>query len=135
MRKSVVPSKCFRNKNESQLDFLPYVSHGPVFWLQVPVLCTGEVRKLFLPQHSVMVGARFAHGGYRNMWWQAGCTAEAPVFPSWHDRCLCNAFCSQSQPHLGNVDLELKKQKKDILNSTVLFHVLIHCFYFIYLKK
>lgn len=42
---------------------------------------------------------------------QAGSTAEAPVFPSWHDRCLCNAFCSPSQPHLGNVELELKKKK------------------------
>lgn len=60
VRKSVISSKCFRNQNESQLDLLPYayVSHGAVLWLQAPALRMGEVRQLFLPQHSVMVGSQ-----------------------------------------------------------------------------
>ena len=78
----------------------------------------GEMRQLCVRQHSVMLGARFAHGRYRNTWWQAGPKAGAPGFPPW---CLCDASCPQSQPHLGNVDLELKERKeKDILNSPVL---------------
>jgi len=63
----------------------------------------------------------------------AGPKAELAVF-SPHAAAVCTVppVPSQPQPCLGNVDLELKKEEKDIPSSPVLYHVLIPCFCLIY---
>lgn len=53
---------------------------GAVFHCWVPGLCMVRWGKCFRLSIQWWQRARFAHGEYRNTWWQADPTAEAPVF-------------------------------------------------------
>lgn len=110
---------------------------GTVVRLQVP--CCARVRQGHCFASACSDAGKPDLSVVGSLWWVQEHRVAAPeaqlAVSSPHAAGLYSTSCPQTQRRLGNADLELKKEEKDVPNCPLLYHVLILCFCLIHFQK